>query len=203
MKIALYTCMFGNYDRLPTHKLVPELDYIPIDKSMLNFGPVDASRYYKMLPHTFLAKFDISVYADSNMDLVDPSALVSLCNELINSTCSAILFKHPKRNTIHEEILACIRQGVGLPSLLKDYNRYRREGFKDDVGLTENNVLIRKHHARDIVTCERFWWEEFFNGCKRDQVCFPYARWKTNYTNFILMEQRVKEDIFKWRYHGC
>lgn len=67
--------------------------------------------------------------------------------------------------------------------------------------LLKNNVIIRKHNDINLIKCEELWWEEFKSGCKRDQVCFPYARWKTNYDNIMLMEYIIKEKIFKWRPH--
>ncbi len=204
MTIILYTCMFGNYDTLPVHILTANFDYIPITNSKIQgLTPVQHSRYYKILPHLKFRDYPISVYSDSNMDLKDPKKLTELCMLLYNSNKSAILFKHPQRTTSRQEILACLNQGVGNAKLLEKYKIYRKNGFSDNVGLTENNVIIRKHNNPELILCEKLWWSEYKNGCTRDQVCLPYARWKTKYTDFILMEQHVKEDIFKWRGHQC
>lgn len=110
MRIILYTCLFGGYDRLPNHILVPTIEYIPITSSDLALPPIDLSRYYKILPHKSFPEYDISVYSDSNMELVDPNGLLNLCEQLIKSEATSIFFKHPVRTTCHQEVLECIRQ---------------------------------------------------------------------------------------------
>lgn len=196
--------MFGDYDTLPKHELISDIKYIPIvDRSITKEGSA-MNRAVKMNPHLHeeIAKYDISIYADSNMSLTQPHELLKLCKMLYESNRSAILFKHPQRTTAHQEALACIRQGVGTSDLLKFYKKIRKEGFEDNIGLTENNILIRKNNDIQLQLCCATWYRTYMEGCLRDQVSLPYARWKTRYDNFFLLEQRIKEEIFKWRPHG-
>lgn len=158
-------------------------------------------RSYKMLPHETLHS-GISVYCDANMTLVAPEKLLRLCRNLENSDDSAIFFSHPQRTTARSEIAECIKRGLLNPDALVRYNQWRAEGFKDDIPLMENNVLIRKTFDTDLIKCEEIWYNEYMNGMKRDQPSLPYAIWKSGYTNYKVLEQQVKEDIFKWRPHG-
>lgn len=157
-------------------------------------------RSYKMLPHNTFHS-GITVYCDANMTLVKPEELLRLCNNLENSDASAIFFSHPQRTTSRSEIAECIKRGLLKPDALTRYNEWRAEGFKDTIPLMENNVLIRKTFDDDLIKCEEIWYNEYKNGIKRDQPSLPYAMWKSGYSNFILMDQSVKERIFKWRHH--
>ena len=197
MKVQLYSVNTNNYEKSESkHILIDDIH------CSLMVGNLGSDRLYKMFPHKFFGA-DISVYCDANMTLVKPERLLELCETLINSVQSAIFFKHPDRTSTRQEILECISRQLLPSTALQTYNRWRTEGFKDDINLMENNVLIRKTNCTDLQKCEDVWYDEYKKGMMRDQPILPYAIWKTNYTNFILMEQQVKEDIFKWRPHGC
>ena len=69
--------------------------------------------------------------------------------------------------------------------------------FKDNVGLTETCILVRRHTKNICEMNEK--WEMLLNYCIRDQISFDYLKWeyKIKY-NTIDIEDRP---IFKFR-HG-
>lgn len=203
MKVILYSTNINSYETESKHTLNSNIDLKVFTESISNLEPIRSSRYYKMLPHLFFSEYDISVCIDGSMTLMFPDQLLGLCSELDNSQFSAMLFRHPRRTTVHQEIFECGRQRRdNLSVMLEQYNRYRKEGFPDTLHLTENNVLIRKHNDLDLIQCEETWWNEFKTGSARDQISFQYSMWKTGYTNYTMKHQRVKEEIFRWRQHG-
>jgi len=193
--ILLYSVNTNNYEkRISNHNLNDDISSILITGNK-------SDRFYKMNPQ-YLFHSIITVYCDANMTLLYPDKLISLCNMLSNSNKSAIFFKHPDRTTAKEEIEECIKRGLLSHDVLNRYDKWKKEGFDDKIQLMENNVLIRKTHDLDLQYCQDIWYNEYQQGMKRDQPSLLYSMWKTNYNNFILLEQKVKEEIFRWRPHG-
>jgi len=196
--ITLYTVNTNEYEKNSSEhffgKHTLDIEYVSITSDKY------PDRFYKMLPS--LQKFEaISVYCDANMTLEKPDELIRLCHNLANSQSAAIFFKHPDRTTARQEIVECIARGLLLPKALNQYNSWRREGFPDNIQLMENNVIIRKTYDPELIKCEEEWFKQYEKGMTRDQPSLPYAMWKTGFQNFILMEQQVKETIFKWSPH--
>ena len=52
-----------------------------------------------------------------------------------------------------------------------DAVRKRQLGYKDDMGLTETNILIRHHHKLKDFGTE---WKACIEICRRDQISFDY-----------------------------
>lgn len=42
--------------------------------------------------------------------------------------------------------------------------------FKDDIRISENGLLIRRHNEPSVIELMQLWWKEFQHGCLRDQV---------------------------------
>jgi hypothetical protein len=206
MTWILYTCMFGGYDKPPAHS-ESNVPCLVVSQSGLGLNALDASRYYKFFPHNIpeVASCDISVYADGNYALVCSDMLEVLCNWLAASPYSAAFYRHPERQTPHQEFLACVEKGI-VDKVFADsnYARLTSGGWPADApGLTENNVIVRKHHDPGLVRCENVWWDEWMNrGIKRDQLLLQYAMWATGYTNYAIREDAEKHQMFRRRAHG-
>lgn len=206
MNVVFYTCIFGPYDT-PSHHNLPEgANFKTITSTSIKFDSfVGASRYYKMLPHRIFPENEISVYLDGNYTLVYPDRIIALCEEFAKNPQTSIFYKHPHRTTALQELNECIRRGglIENPEAeLERYNRFKSEGFNDDIPLTENNVIIRKHNDPGVVAFGELWWKEFTEGARRDQITCQYAQWKSGYENFTLLEDKEKFDIFAFRRHG-
>jgi len=87
------------------------------------------------------------------------------------------LFKHPERNTVEEEIKA-LRKSYAYERALKQFNKNKRLGFKDDQGLYECGVLVIRHNEKTKSFCID-WWKQILEN-PRDQVSFPYILSKHN-----------------------
>jgi len=53
-----------------------------------------------------------------------------------------------------------------------------KENFPDNYGLTENNLIYRKHNDSKIISMIEDWWYFIENYTKRDQFSFSYVLWK-------------------------
>jgi hypothetical protein len=52
----------------------------------------------------------------------------------------------------------------------QQWQRYTEWGFKDDIRISENGLLIRRHNEPHVVELMELWWNEYQQGCLRDQV---------------------------------
>lgn len=215
MKLIVYTVVINNYDFvLPPFYKDECVDYVVvtdnekmqvkgwktvlIDPSLEKKTPSMINRYYKFFPNRFFPQYDFSIYIDGNV------RVVGSVNKLIDDfekSCSVIgLLKHPTRESVLDEVDSCIRmKKINNPDDLKgEYERYLNYGFQDSVGLTENNVILRKHNDLNLVEAMSFWWECLESSSGRDQISLPYVREKFNLSEKVyLFNTRIKNPYFR------
>jgi len=190
-KIAIYTALFGEYDKLwdPPEKY-PGCDFVCFtDQHMIkskvwtirlvtssNIDSIMMNRKYKMLPHFFLPDYDLSMYIDTNILLIkNPLLYIDKCLAHTNIAMP----KHFKRSCIYQEAVAIIKENkANKYNVLRQITDYREQGFPENYGLTENNVIIRKHNEEDVVFLMNKWWEEVNKYTFRDQLSFMFLQWK-------------------------
>lgn len=206
MKIILYTVIFGVYDKFPDHALLPEIEYSCIAANDTEYNRIDASRYYKMMPHLIpgFKDYDISIYADGNFSISDPVKLLSLCKSLHEGPKSAIFFRHPDRQTPRQELIEVVRRGIVPPTegIIAEKRMADHGFYGNEYNLTENGFMIRKHNDPDLIKCEEFWWNEFMTGPRRDQISFQYSMYRTGYSNYQLLTCQEKLSMVKIKRHG-
>jgi hypothetical protein len=133
------------------------------------------SRVPKILSHQF-CDTEYSIWLDGNIALrIDPVRLVEMWLEDYDFA----VFKHPERNCIYEEAINCIGYGADDPEVIrKQVRKYADDGYPRDLGLTEANVIVRRHSNR-VIEFNNTWWAEYCVHCVRDQISFMYAARKT------------------------
>lgn len=89
------------------------------------------------------------------------------------------VFRHPDRRCIYVEAARCISMSKDDPALIiRQMERYRREGYPPDNGLAECNVIVRHHSDALVQKVMSDWWREIRKGSRRDQLSFNYVIWK-------------------------
>ena len=194
MNRVVYTCLFGGYDILgeaPTDLVSADMvcftDDLGIDPNGWqlepvpdtdDLGPVRQSRFAKILPHRLLGNYDESLYIDCNVRLkADVSSLFAMEDLWISPA-------HPDRSCIFFEEAAAIlrwRAVEDVHVLMDQVRRYKLSGMPNNAGLTENCFILRKHNHKRVVALSEMWWEEYLNGCTRDQLSLPFAAWKSRF----------------------
>ena len=193
-KIAVYTALFGKYDTVREPVCRPDnIDYyILTDQEMdadsswrpLDFralipepyagDPVMANRWCKLHPHELFPDYEYSIYVDSNYLIT--SDLTALVNRMADFP--AALFRHKDRSCVYDEIDRCIEiQKDKKDRLLAHREALLKKGLPEQYGLLEAPVIVRKHHDEACVRLMDVWWNNFCNGCRRDQVALPEALW--------------------------
>ena len=211
---VVYTAVFGSYDNVPA--VNPKWDCFFIcftdNPGIVSNGwkietvklhgenPTDANRRYKILAHHFFPNYDQSLYVDGNIKILnDPSILF----EQYLDTSSLALPKHQERNCLYEEANHCLVDGkIDEIAMNRQLEKYASENFPKNYGLTENGVMLRNHNNKKIIKAMELWWEEYFNGTKRDQISLQYVLWKfeINYRE-IIEGPRVSNKYFSIKLH--
>ena len=204
-RIAIYTCITGNYDKpyIP-YVIESNCDYFLYtdnvkDNEHLKVGniwqvknipdnilklkdKVLINRYIKMHPHELFgdSQYDYAIYIDGNISIV--SNISSFCDKVSSKTGLAF-HKHYNKKCAYDEIKTCEIVGKGnLKDLKNQEKKYKKEGFPINFGLFECNVIVSDLKNKISSEVLNNWWKEFISSkSMRDQISFPYSLWKNNY----------------------
>ena len=219
MPTIIYTVITGNYDPIKQPLVVEEgVEYVLFTN---NPGIVDAglwkvvhipslnivgrtekennillSRKVKMLPHKYLSEgAEWSIYIDADMLIKEP--LTKLLNDLREDTLFAAC-RHSYCQSINEEINDLKAKGmVDATQIENQWQRYVGWGFEDNMGISENGLLIRRHNDARVTLLMELWWEEYQNGCLRDQVSLMPCLYRTGFmTYFQFIEMDIRNNNF-------
>lgn len=214
-KKVVYTCITSGYDSLLDPKYITEgFDYVcftddvelksdiwitkPLPRETDELPQSKKQRFVKINPHLFLKDYDISIWVDGNVSL--NGDLNEFISSNLNDNTSIYVPKHPSRNCIYKEAKAVI-------SMKKDkkenvdpqIERYKEEGFPEDYGLLQSNILLRKHNNDDCIKLMEDWSNEVINNSHRDQLSFNYALWKNDRINIVYLDKLIyKSKYFYW-----
>jgi hypothetical protein len=212
---VIYTCITNKYDGLyevqsyfPGYDFVCytdnihlksrtwEIRYIP--EYIKNLTPVKQQRYIKTHPHEFFKEYEISIWVDGNVDVLqDPTPL-------INDNYIEIP-RHPARNCIYKEAKECISQRKDSAAVInKQIAKYKKEGFPKDFGLPQSGIIIRRHNDERCIKLMEDWWKEIETGSHRDQLSFSYVLWKNKDINVFYLDKSIfSSKYFYWnKKHG-
>ncbi|MEA9389285.1 glycosyltransferase domain-containing protein [Acerihabitans sp. TG2] len=204
-KIVIYTALFGDYDNLHEPKdkynncdFVCFTDNRSLASKNWRFIYIDVdfkqnntllNRHYKLFPHKYFLDYTFSIYIDSNIKILNNP--YSLINKYLNDANIA-LPKHLERCCLYREADICVEYGIAKSSDVEVLiNRYHKEGFPENFGLAENNIILRRHNSEEILRLMEAWWKELNNGPKRDQLSLMYLMWKYK-ISFELMDENSK-----------
>ena len=142
------------------------------------------SRKVKMLAHKYLSKgYDMSIYLDA--DMLIRSDLNSLF-DLLNGDALMAAFRRSYNDSVKGEIDDLVSRGVVKQDVVENqWQRYLKWGFRDDIGVTENGILIRRHNHPKVVELMELWWQEYLNGCLRDQVSLMPCIYKCGFMSHL------------------
>lgn len=198
MRLLVYTCVFGGYDRVfPPVLVEPTVDYVIVTDNadmhvpgwrtkLVEFAdssnPKTENRRIKMLGHRMLGEYDASVYLDGNVRVLGP--LSPLLNEFLETNSALGVYPHPRRDSVAEEIQACVIAGKVTDSTkaMRELSEYVADGFPDRNGLVEATILLKNHAHPDLDLAMGLWFGLFNKFHSRDQFSLPYVLWKTGLT---------------------
>lgn len=194
-RIAVYTCIFGEYDFpenpicypnnidyfIITDQIIPNnLKWKKYDDSLIQeqwngFSNIEKNRWCKMHPHLLFSNYKYSVYIDGNIiPVTDFSEYINRLGEF-----GIGMFWHTN-NCVYQEALYnryMIRK-ISTIELDAHINYLKKNGMPEDYGLVTCNVIARAHNNAVCVKLMTEWWDEFCSHSKRDMISFPFVCWK-------------------------
>ena len=196
-RVVIYSCITGGYDipKRPLYypknaeyimfisgfegqKLPIGWNYCDIPEKIAELGNNTLiNRYIKFHPHElFAGKYDYSIYLDGNITVVSDLTLFA---DFTPIEYGIAMHKHCSRTCITEEVKACIALGKGNPDKMKKQVRlYKDNGFPDDYGMLECNVIVTDLTCENARGIFEMWWDEVLqSGSGRDQLALPYVLW--------------------------
>jgi hypothetical protein len=187
-RIAVYTAIVGHYDclKIPT-QVDPACDYYCFTDNDISWqdvwvrrdfpwhhdDPVRMARHVKHNPQVYFADYDYSIWLDANLQLdCSPQALMPAQRD----SWDLAVWRHPYRDCAYAEAEQCVLEAKDDADTIRaQMQRYRDQGFPEHAGLNENNVLVRRHNAAEMIELARAWWDEIVRGSRRDQLSFGFV----------------------------
>ena len=196
-KIAVYTCITGNYDKFVQEPFVQisNIDFYlytdnlniksknwiirEIPDKLNKYNNILKNRYIKMHPKELFPDYDYAVYIDGNVKVM--SNLTDMITTIKPET-GISMHRHQFRDCIYKEIEVCrIRKKGNYIKMKEQVEEYRKNGFPENFGMLEATIIfsdIKNENAKKLFDS---WWEEF---CKtesfRDQISLQYIIWKNH-----------------------
>ena len=215
----IYTVITGNYDTIKQPFVVEEgVEYVLFSN---NLEIIDAgvwkvvqipseqwqgrterennillSRKVKMLPYVYLPEeCEFSIYVDADMLIQGP--LTELLKHLHEDTLFAAC-RHSYCGSVKEEIEDLVAKGmVDATKIENQWQRYVEWGFKDELGISENGLLIRRHNDARVAQLMELWWKEYQNGCLRDQVSLIPCMYRTGFMPYFqFVEKNIRDNEY-------
>ena len=107
-------------------------------------------RYMKTHPHLLFPKYDLSIYIDSNFEII--GNLDEFLVRILTHNHSMYMLEHPERNKIYQEfklVEILKKENKNMLRIIKE--RYKKTKFPDENGLIEGCLIIRKHNDKDCI----------------------------------------------------
>ena len=184
-RLVVYTCVTNGYDVIKKPSTLPSW----ADWKGLTEADSPDNREPKLLPHKLFPEYDYSLWLDGNIDVID-AAFWDKVASLMDSGCLYAGVKHPSRDDAYEESLRILKNGRETACRLRRTVRFlRSEGLPRHAGLNENNIILRRHNAAEVVAMDELWWSLYRRFSHRDQMTWSYCIWKTGlHTEYLLPE---------------
>jgi len=209
-KKVIYTCITKNYDVLNENQYyLSDYDYVcftdnpnlkselwdirQIPNGLKILSPVKQARYIKTHPHVFFKKYNLSVWIDATI------TIKSDFSELIDNNILQVPM-HPDRNCLYSEARMCIKLKKDIKENINpQVEEYKKEGYPENNGLAQTNILIRKHNNKNCIKLMDDWWKEIKTKSCRDQISFNYVLWKNKDIEISYLDKKIfNSKYFFW-----
>ena len=199
-KIALYRCMFGDYDLILNELFImPNVDYyLFTDNDALEVSPYHkiiveqdkdnpsiSNRAIKMKLPDVLRSYEFTIYIDSNIGIMHD--LNPLISDFVQNGATIASFSHPSHHTLEQEIELCQVLGKGdINAMEEERLFYSTEPFPVRDRLSDNSVIFRKKYDNNMISAMDYWFEVTKKYSGRDQLSLPAVKGRFNINDFFF-----------------
>ncbi len=188
MKAVIYTCIIGAYDALLQPAVTdPDFDFVCFvgrgEKTAERVGvwqireldcgisePALLSRYPKMHPHELLPDYEVSLWIDGNIEMLDDTLYRAV---RIKATAGVKYsgVSHPSRTDVFQEARMCFNMKyISVFDLFRVWTWQYLQGMRKGSGLMENNIIFRRHNDPLVIALDERWWHCVLHVSRRDQL---------------------------------
>jgi hypothetical protein len=206
MKV-IYTALFSNYEELKEPTVItPGWQYIcytdqpltskvwKIIPTILHDTPLRMARYYKVMEWV---DWEQSIWIDASFRI--DTNLNDWWSKYFKGGITAP--KHPLRDCVYEEILACIIGNRGdKEQLQKQDKEYKLQHIPPHGGIITSGLLMRQSDTDTIELCEK-WWAEIVQHSTRDQVALAKAGIGKNINTYLWDYRNGKDFIYHHHFY--
>lgn len=213
-RVALISANIGAFD--PVFDIVPqniECDIFYYTERNLphplpNLNNRLRGKYLKTMAHRFLPNYDIYVWVDGSVEIIDSRFIERIIEVLKKDHVSISL--HPERKNVYEEIdyiLTNIDAG-------KEYlvSRYVNEPLADEMLFYKNGYLpetyplyvcrfFARRNTDRVNRCFEDWWNGILEYSNFDQTMFSYVTWKHGLSIVPLNYSGIVDNLIKVHKH--
>ena len=202
-RIAVYTCISGNYDAEAEHVYDTEMcDYYYVSDNPPHDGygmkwidlngiipresldPVRRARLCKILGCSMFSNYEYSLYVDGSMSIKD--AMYEFVRYRITHNTWMSIYQHSKYDCLFTEGMVCVFERMDKEEvILNQMFGYLHEQMPSHYGLFETGILFRKHDAQ-MKRLMGKWWNEVVNHSCRDQLSLTYCLWKYGFSKGMV-----------------
>ena len=191
-RLAVFTVLLGHYDELVEQSVAASssADFICFTddpgqssatwtmRPIAPLLPADlarSSRYPKLCAHRFLTDYDLSIYIDASVLLT--ASPERLLEELfVPAGANMVCFQHSFRASVADEFAAVIGSGRDDPGRCREQlNHYSLSPHFPVGPPIWGGLLMRRHHAPDVVTAMELWFDHVLRYSRRDQLSFNFV----------------------------
>ena len=193
-RYVIYSALVGKYDNILQPVVIDNrFDYILFSNDIksdhvgiwkvksINYQNRDSTRicrYIKTHPEELLDDYEVSVWIDSNVSILS-DIIYRRVIELDEQNIPISSMWHPVRKCIYAEAFATVNMMVEHESVVVNWcHKLKKEGFPQNIGLCETDVMYRKHHMTCVQDTDTLWWNCIDKYSRRDQLSFNYVLWK-------------------------
>lgn len=196
MSFVIYTAIVNNYDyprKIPsefsgidfvcfcdsrTQQRAQRAGWLVRDLPLSNdMDPTRLCRDLKIRPHFYMPEYARSLWVDANIQITE-KAIAGIIS-LLSSDALIATFKHPFRDNVFDEAVACKKFLKDDSDLIDRQMIFlENEGFPCAYPLFETNVLYRRHMHDSVIFSMNIWWDILQRFSRRDQLSLGYALWK-------------------------
>lgn len=216
-KICVYTCITGNYDNVneltfkekgvdyylfTNNKSIKSKTWKVIYIEDENLDNIRLARKMKILGNEITNKYEITIWIDG------ASYIKKSVKDFVKKYCdfneySLVGFKHGLRNSVYKEAIECIKLKKDNKEIIeRQIKNYKKNNYKDNNGLIESTVMIRRNNVKLLEKTMKDWFNEIKKYSYRDQLSFNFVADK-NKLKFNLLDMNVFDnDYFGWKKHN-
>lgn len=208
---VVYTCIVGNYDNLLQHTYLDnEWDYVCftdniewIEKGQIGCWQIKplflsiwdstrVNRFHKINPHLFFPEYQESLYVDANVNILSPF----IFDLIEHKNTDLIIPRHFVEVCAYNHAKWILHHNQKDRDKINAFlNIMKKDGFPYNYGMTENNIIYRKHHKKRNIKIMDEWWGFVRDYCKRDQLSLSYVLWKNNIEIWDISFPNARADI--------